>query len=239
MIKKLINQNTNYKLKLLDSMECEYIFNNEPINRLNNKNNLQEKLPNNKNEQIKELKNEINSIDNCKLKENAKNIILGDGNVNSLVMIIGGAPSTQDDLSGKTFSGDDGVLLEKMLMAINIKKKEIYFSYAVNFQPPLDRKPTTEEIRRYSGFLQKHISIIHPKLIILMGSTAMEALVGINSKISNERGIWKEMIIKNTNYKIIITFDPSYLLRIPENKKYSWQDLKKIKNKINELNLKI
>ena len=127
MIKKLINQNTNYKLKLLDSMECEYIFNNEPINRLNNKNNLQEKLPNNKNEQIKELKNEINSIDNCKLKENAKNIILGDGNVNSLIMIIGGAPSAQDDLSGKTFSGDDGVLLEKMLMAINIKKKKFIF----------------------------------------------------------------------------------------------------------------
>ena len=72
-----------------------------------------------------------------------------------------------------------------------------------------------------------------------MGSTAMEALVGINSKISKERGIWKDMIIKNTNYKIIITFDPSYLLRMPDNKKYSWQDLKKIKNKINELNLKI
>ena len=77
MIKKLINQNTNYKLKLLDSMECEYIFNNEPINRLNNKNNLQEKLPNNKNEQIKELKNEINSIENCKLKENAKILQVG------------------------------------------------------------------------------------------------------------------------------------------------------------------
>ena len=154
-------------------------------------------------------------------------------------MIIGGAPSEQDNTSGKTFSGNDGALLEKMLTAINIKKNEIYTSYAVNFQPPLERKPTSEEIKRYSNFLQKHISIISPKIIILMGSTAMEALVGLSSKISQERGIWKEMVIKNTNYNIIITFDPSYLLRIPENKKYSWEDLKKIKKKINELNLKI
>ena len=72
-----------------------------------------------------------------------------------------------------------------------------------------------------------------------MGSTAMEALTGLNSKISIERGKWKEVIIKNTNYSVIITFNPSYLLRAPENKKHSWEDLKKIKKKIIDLNLKI
>ena len=72
-----------------------------------------------------------------------------------------------------------------------------------------------------------------------MGSTAMETLTGINSKISLERGKWKEVIVKNTSYNIIITFDPSYLLRAPENKKYSWEDLKKIKEKIKYLNLSI
>ena len=239
MIKKLINQNTNYNIKLLDSIDFEYIFSNKPINRLNSESSNQESLLENKIKQINELKKQINSIENCKLKGDGKKIILGDGNINSSIMIIGGAPSEQDNTSGKTFSGNDGALLEKMLTAINIKKNEIYTSYAVNFQPPLERKPTSEEIKRYSNFLQKHISIISPKIIILMGSTAMEALVGLSSKISQERGIWKEMVIKNTNYNIIITFDPSYLLRIPENKKYSWEDLKKIKKKINELNLKI
>jgi uracil-DNA glycosylase family 4 len=126
-----------------------------------------------------------------------------------------------------------------MLIAINIKKENIYCTYAVNFRPPEDRKPTSIEIKRYSQFLQLHISIIRPKIIILMGSTAMESLTGLNSKISIERGIWKEVIIKNTSYNVIITFNPSYLLRIPENKKYSWEDLKKIKQKMTDLNLDI
>ena len=72
-----------------------------------------------------------------------------------------------------------------------------------------------------------------------MGSSAMESLTGLNSKISIERGKWKEVIIKNTSYSFIITFNPSYLLRVPENKKYSWEDLKKIKQKIIDLKLQV
>jgi DNA polymerase len=72
-----------------------------------------------------------------------------------------------------------------------------------------------------------------------MGSTAMESLTGLNSKISNERGKWKEIIVKNTSYNVIITFNPSYLLRTPENKKYSWEDLKRIKKKIIDLKINI
>ena len=70
-----------------------------------------------------------------------------------------------------------------------------------------------------------------------MGSTAMESLTGLNSKISIERGKWKDIIVKDTSYKTIITFNPSYLLRVPENKKYSWEDLKNIKKKINEMKI--
>ena len=77
------------------------------------------------------------------------------------------------------------------------------------------------------------------KIIILMGSSAMESLTGLNSKISTERGKWKEVIVQNTTYNIIITFNPSYLLRVPENKKHSWEDLKKIKKKIIDLKLNI
>ena len=126
-----------------------------------------------------------------------------------------------------------------MLIAINIKIDDVYLTYSVNFRPPNDRKPTTQEIKRYSEFLKEHISIIDPKIIILMGSTAMESLTGINNKISSERGDWKEIIIKDKNYPIMITFSPSYLIRFPENKKYSWEDLKKIRQKIKDLNIKI
>ena len=80
---------------------------------------------------------------------------------------------------------------------------------------------------------------INPKIIILFGSTAMEALTGFNNRISNERGKWKEIILKNKTFPLMITFSPSYLIRFPENKKYSWDDLKKIKQKIINLGIKI
>ena len=154
-------------------------------------------------------------------------------------MLVGEAPGAEEDRVGQTFLGEVGDLLKKMLNAINIKKEDIYSTYAVNYRPPEDRNPTPAEIKRYSQFLQKQISIIKPKIIILMGSTAMESLTGLKSKISKERGMWKEIIVKNTSYNVIITFNPSYLLRVPENKKYSWEDLKMIKKKIIDLKLDI
>ena len=243
MSKKVINQNANYDSELLSSIESNFIFDENPINRLKNTSSNLKKGEEvegiNKEKALNELKLQINSIIDCELKDNSTKIVLGDGNINSPIMLVGEAPGIEEDSAGLTFMGEVGDLLKKMLNAINIKKENIYSTYAVNFRPPEDRKPTPKEIRRYSPFLQKQISIIKPKLIILMGSTAMESLTGLNSKISIERGKWKEVIVQNTTYNIIITFNPSYLLRVPENKKYSWEDLKKIKQKITDLNLDI
>ena len=243
MSKKVINQNANYDSELLNSIGSNFIFAKNPINRLRNTNNNQKKGNDvdriNKEKALNELKLQINSIIDCDLKDNSKKIVLGDGNINSPLMLVGEAPGMEEDSAGLTFLGEVGDLLKKMLNAINIKKENIYSTYAVYFRPPEDRKPTPKEIKRYSQFLQKQISIIKPKLIILMGSTAMESLTGLNSKISMERGKWKEVIVQNTTYNIIITFNPSYLLRVPENKKHSWEDLKKIKQKIIDLKLNI
>jgi uracil-DNA glycosylase family 4 len=243
MSKKVINQNTNYDSELLNSIGSNFIFDENPINRLKNtaKNLKRESDVNqiDKEKELNELKLQINSINDCSLKDNSKKIILGDGNINSPIMLVGEAPGVEEDNFGLTFLGDVGDLVRKMLIAINIKKENIYSTYAVNFRPPEDRKPTSTEIKRYSHFLQKQISIIKPKIIILMGSSAMESLTGLNSKISTERGKWKEVIVKNTTYNVIITFNPSYLLRVPENKKHSWEDLKKIKQKIVDLKLNI
>ena len=152
-------------------------------------------------------------------------------------MLIGETPGIEEDKSGTTFKGEVGELLNKMLLAIEIKRKNIYCSYTINFRTPEDRKPTSLEIKRYSVFLKKHISIINPKIVVLMGSSAMEAVTSINGKISSERGKWKEIILKNKTYPVMISFNPSYLIRFPENKKYSWEDLKKIKQKINEMKI--
>ena len=237
MTKKVINQKGKFDEELINTIEPNFIFNDKPINRFNiveNSNNLSQT---NKTNLLKELKNKINSIENCSLKDNSQNLVLGDGNMNSPIMLIGEAPGIEEDKIGITFKGEIGELLNKMLIAIKIKRQNIYCSYAINFRPPEDRKPTSQEIKRYSVFLKEHISIINPKIIVLMGSSAMEAVTGINSKISSERGKWKEIILNNKTYPLIITFNPSYLIRFPENKKYSWIDLKEIRKKIDQLNI--
>ena len=238
MAKKTLNQNAKYVQDLIDSVEPDYIFSSKPLNRFkvfdgndNDKNNKREKLSN--------LKEKINSIENCILKSNSKNLVMGGGDINSPIMIIGEAPGIEEDNSGLPFQGEVGKLLNKMLLAINIDKEKVYTTYSINFRPPEDRKPSSQEIRRYSSFLIEHSSIINPKIIILMGSTAMECLTGINGKISDERGKWKEIIIKDKTFPVMITFSASYLMRYPDNKKYSWEDLKKIRKKIQDLNINI
>ena len=239
MIKKTLNQNAKYAQELLNAAEPHFIFNDKPINRFKiaQNNNILENLS--KNELLLNLKNHINSIQNCNLKTSSNRIVMGDGDLNSSIMLIGEAPGKVEDESGSSFEGEVGSLLNKMLLAINIKRKNVYTTYTVNFRPPEDRKPTSQEIKRYSVFLKEHISIINPKIIVLFGSTAMEAITNSNKKVSEERGKWKEIIIKGNTICYMITFSPSYLMRFPDNKKYSWEDLKKIKQKIKDLNIEI
>ena len=242
MTKKTLNQNSIYIQELIDNIEKGFIFSNNPMNRFSSikkkgqvtNNNVEEKV-----QQLLDLKKQINSIENCNIKENSKKLIIGDGEINSPIMLIGETPGKDEEETGYSFKGEVGDLLNKMLLAINIKREKIYKTYSINFRTPKDRKPLSHEIKRYSVFLKDHISIINPKIIILMGSTAMEAVTGLNTKISDERGNWKEIILKNKTFPLMITFSPSYLIRFPEYKKYAWNDLKKIRKKIQELNVKI
>tara|TARA_B100001250_G_scaffold326841_1_gene290922 strand:- start:334 stop:1038 length:705 start_codon:yes stop_codon:yes gene_type:complete len=232
MTSKEKNQNDIINLDLINSYDIEYIFNDKPINRLKIKPKVEDKSL-----LLNDLKNQIENIENCELKANANKLVLSDGEAQSKVMIIGEGPGLKEDEIGKPFVGEAGMLLNKMLKAINIDRKKIYITNVVNYRPPNNRKPEHSEITRYSNYLRKHISIIDPKILILMGSTAMESLFGSKIKISKERGLWKEVIINNKTYLCMITFHPAYLLRQPENKKYSWVDLKEIRKKIDQLNI--
>ena len=234
MIKKHINQNDILNFELLNILDYSYIFNNEPIKRIKTKPTLENSLS-----KLKDLKRKIEAIQDCDLKKNASKIVFGDGNIHSPIMIVGEGPGQKEDELGKPFVGDAGALLNKMLKAIKIEREKIYITNVVNYRPPNNRKPEKSEINRYSEYLKEHISIIDPQILILMGSTAMEALFGGNKRISQERGRWKEIIIKQKTYKSIITFHPAYLLRQPDQKKFSWEDLKIIHKKIDELNIEI
>ena len=234
MTKRHINQNDILNTELLNIIDCNYIFDENPINRIKTKPTLE-----NIKDNLDSLKKKITQIENCDLKKNASQLVFSDGDLQSPIMIIGEGPGKKEDELGKPFVGDAGNLLNKMLRAINIDREKIYITNVVNYRPPSNRKPETSEIIRYSNFLKEHITIINPKIIILMGSTAMEAILGSNRRISKERGKWKEVIIKQNNYKIIVTFHPAYLLRKPDQKKYSWDDLKIIRKEIDRQGLKI
>ena len=228
------NQNNNNLEDAIDIFEIDYIFENKPIKRTFDDTNLEDKQS-----LLENLKKKIFEISNCELKKNAKNLVFNDGDPKSQIMIVGEGPGQKEDEMGKPFVGDAGVLLNKMLEAIKIKRSKVYITNVVNYRPPDNRKPETSEINRYSIFLREHINIIDHKILILMGSTAMEALFGQTLRISKERGKWKELIVNQKTYRTILTFHPAYLLRQPDQKKYSWNDLKLIRKKIDELKISI
>ena len=228
------NQNDILNSELINSYDIEYVFGDKPINRIKTKPKVE-----NKSKLLENLKEKISNIDNCELKSHATQLVFSDGASESQLMIVGEGPGQKEDELGKPFVGDAGILLNKMLKAIDIDRNKVYITNVVNYRPPNNRKPEPAEIIRYSNFLREHISIIDPKILILMGSTAMEALFGSKIKISKERGVWKEVIINNKTYLTIITFHPAYLLRQADQKKHSWADLKEIRRKIDLLKLKI
>ena len=228
------NQNDIINSELINSYDIEYVYSDKPINRFKTKPILEDKP-----KLLDNLRKEIQNIDNCELKSNATNLVFNDGNTLSKIMIVGEGPGQKEDETGKPFVGEAGMLLNKMLKAINVERSQIYITNVVNYRPPNNRKPEPSEVTRYSEFLRKHISIIDPKILILMGSTAMESLFGSKIKITKARGLWKDIIINNKTYLCMITFHPAYLLRQPENKKYSWTDLKEIRKKIDQLNISL
>jgi len=228
------NQNDILNNEFIDQNDIEFTFSNKPINRFKTKPALEDKVS-----LLANLKKDIQNIKNCELKGSAKKLVFSDGNFDSKIMVVGEGPGQKEDELGKPFVGDAGLLLNKMLNAININREDIYITNVVNYRPPNNRKPEPAEIIRYSEYLRKHISIINPKILILMGSTAMESLFGAKIKISKERGNWKDVIIGDKTFLTMITFHPAYLLRQPDQKKYSWSDLKEIRKKIDELEINI
>ena len=122
-------------------------------------------------------------------------------------------------------------------MAINLNRSNVYISNIINFRPPDNRRPTEEEIKRYLPYIIKHIEIISPQILVLLGSTAMNALIGSDIVISKARGKWMEKKFGNCKTSVIITFHPAFLMRQPAQKKMAWIDLKLIREK--KLKLKI
>ena len=228
-MKKNLNQ------KLIDLIEYYNLINNNlllsnyPLKRtLNN-----ETVTSNdtKSHKLNQLRKSIENIKNCELKKSAKNLVFGDGNIYSKIMMIGEGPGAQEDEQGLPFVGRAGTLLNKMLEAIQLNREKVYISNVVNYRPPSNRRPTDEEIQRYLPYLTRHIEIINPKILVLLGSTALNTLIGNQEVISKARGKWIQKEIGTIRPWIIASFHPALLMRQPEQKKLAWIDLKMIRDK--------
>ena len=227
MIKKY-SYNSIKLLKYYNYINNKLIYNNRAINRYK-KDSFE--ISGNKADNLEKLKKSIQNIQNCSLKNSAANMVFSDGNPKSKIMLVGEAPGANEDEEGLPFVGRAGVLLDKMLAAIDLDRKKVYISNIINYRPPDNRRPTNEEIKRYLPFITKHIEIINPKILVLLGSTAMNALIGDEIVISKMRGKWIEKKFGNCKTSVIVTFHPAFLMRQPAQKKMAWIDLKMIRDK--------
>jgi len=234
-MKKNLNQKLIGLIEYYNLINANLLLDNQPLKRDRKK--TLKSINGSKVDRLKNLKNNIKNIKNCELKKNAKNLVFGDGNINSKIMIIGEGPGAQEDAEGKPFVGRAGQLLNKMLNSINLDRQKVYISNVVNYRPPENRKPTEEEIGRYFPFLQTHIEIIKPKILVLLGSTALNAIIGNEVVISKARGIWIEKEIGSIKIWVIASFHPAFLMRQPEQKKLAWIDLKMIRDRLKSLKI--
>ena len=187
-----------------------------------------------KNFTIQELKIKINNLSNI-YNKNAEQMVFADGNPKSNLMIIGEAPGANEEKFHKPFVGEAGKLLDKMLSAINLNRDSVYITNVINYRPPDNRKPTSDEINLFLPYLKEHIQLINPKLILLLGSTALEAFFNKEYSITKIRGTWLKIKIKNKVFNCLPSFHPAFLLRQPEQKKQSWTDLQIIRDSLKEI----
>jgi DNA polymerase len=181
---------------------------------------------------LAELEAAVRGFDGCAIKKTASKTVFCDGNSKAKVMVIGEAPGAQEDIQGIPFCGPSGKLLDATLASIGLDRTSVYISNTVFWRPPGNRQPTPEETAICLPFVEKHIALINPALLILSGGTATTTLLQKDIAISRLRG----KIYDYTNPYIkapvptIVTYHPSYLMRSPGQKRLAWSDMLIIKD---------
>lgn len=178
-----------------------------------------------------ELEKSIVNCNKCKLCTNRTNIVFGVGNKDANIMMIGEGPGADEDREGEPFVGKAGQLMDKALIGLGIKREELYIANIVKCRPPSNRVPEEDEANACLNYLRNQVILVKPKIIVLLGSTALKNILGKEYSITVMRGKWIEQ--KGIFY--MPTWHPAALLR-DENKKIEfWNDLKEVKNKSEEL----
>ncbi|OWV88105.1 DNA polymerase [Rhizobium sp. R635] len=184
-----------------------------------------------------ELKTAIEGFNGCNLKHSARSTIFADGDAASGIMVIGSAPSAEDDREGTPFSGKSGQLFDKMLAAIGLTRSAILLTQVIPWRPPGNRPASQAEVDICRPFIERQIALAEPKVILLLGNFSARFFFGENDTIHGLRGRWKEIAVAEHAIPAIASLHPQDLLTAPVNKRLAWNDLLAFQAKLKSLSL--
>jgi uracil-DNA glycosylase len=184
---------------------------------------------------LAELRAALEAFEGCPLKRTAKNLVFADGNPNAELMFVGEAPGREEDEKGLPFVGVSGQLLDRFLAAIGRDRTSVYIVNTLPWRPPDNREPALAEASVCLPFLQRHIALVRPKVVVALGATAAKNLFDTTEGITRLRGKWLELNADGHVCPAIATFHPAALLRVPLNKRYVWRDLLAVAEKMEQL----
>ena len=176
------------------------------------------------------LRAALERFDGVSLRKTATNLVFADGNPAADVMLVGEAPGADEDRLGLPFVGVSGQLLDRMMAAIGLDRTTFYITNACFWRPPGNRKPTDLELAAQKPFVERHIELVAPKVLVLVGAAAAQGLLGTTEGITRLRGRWFEYRLGENGQTIpaLPIFHPAYLLRQPAQKRETWRDLLKL-----------
>lgn len=186
---------------------------------------------------LAELKTAIEAFNGCNLKHSARSTIFASGDVESGIMVIGSAPSAEDDREGAPFSGKSGQLFDKMLAAIGLTRSSVLLTQVIPWRPPGNRAPSVAEMDICRPFIERQIALAEPKAILLLGNFSARFFFGENDTIHGLRGRWKEIAVADCVIPAIASLHPQDLLTAPVNKRLAWNDLLVFQAKLKSLSL--
>ncbi len=177
---------------------------------------------------LEQLRSAMDTFEHCELKRGARQLVFADGTPGARVMIIGEAPGREEDREGKPFVGRAGQLLDRMLAAIDLDRTQnAYITNVLPWRPPQNRDPKPEEIGMMKPFLERHVALAKPEVLVIMGNISCQAVLGKRG-ITRLRGQWAQAL----NLPVIPMFHPAYLLRQPQMKRQAWADLLELKARL-------
>jgi uracil-DNA glycosylase family 4 len=174
---------------------------------------------------LDDIRNDIGDCTRCRLSEHRNRIVFGEGNPKADLVFVGEGPGADEDASGRPFVGRAGKLLDKMIEAIDLRREEVYICNVVKCRPPENRTPERDEVATCEPFLFRQLALIRPKVIVALGAPAFQCLMKSREGIMKARGQWRDW----NGIRLIPTYHPAYLLRSPDKKRESWEDLKKVR----------